>query len=339
MVSEGREATGNRKRRKTAAEIDELIIEQIQKNPSGVTFSGIQEGTKLPPSVLSKHLKMLTEDLRIEKSDEGTYRVEGMGAYRTILKLCIKEIDDFLGNSYDKGSEEKLKFALDELVGSPGKPVPMKLWLKYTGLADINDVAALLKFAEKIIQTYDNYTDKDYGIDKKYAEYSEYLYGVINFAIKSMIESFNEQTKIPKEIWRIARNIEKELFNIVYAAEREERNEGTQERPDEDSQLLREALHRVLQFMAICRYPDMWDIIESMINCSLNKKSDCDSYYSWLLNLMLNSPWLGEEYVLQMLHSNQGKLFSMAINSINYPARRDMLQKLRKYVYDNKKDA
>lgn len=332
MVLKMNEVNSIEKRRRTTADIDKLIIEKVSENPSGVTFGEIQKGTGLSPSVLTEHLKSLTEQMQIEKS-ESIYRVEGMGAYRTVLNLCIPAIDKFLENKYDK---DQVRYVLDELVGSPGKSVPPSLQSKYISLANDRDALTLLKFAEKVMGKY--YNSEKYS----YEEYTGYVFGVIQFATAILMKDHKNTVEwkdevLAKQIWKISEEIVKKAFYFVSTKE--------PEKTESNSAFIKDVklvLDRILYLMAMRKYHNMWKVVEEMIQpmnkevvVALSNKDRRRQYYGWLYSFMLNSSWLTSEYVLQVLASNQGKLFTMAMGSLKDPEKRNMIQNLRKYILEN----
>jgi DNA-binding transcriptional ArsR family regulator len=298
------EATNRKTERRSPEELDKLIIEAVSENPKGVRFNEILSRTGISPSTLSQHLARLQDDLRIEKKED-LYLVEGLGSYMTIVNICMSEIEGFLNSG--KGSKNII-FVLDEIIGSPGNPVPAGLSDQYMKLVDPGGIDTLFRMIR-------------YIRDRKPADLLDYETGLVQFATGAVIctcSAGKESEEDMKSLLRQLNSLEKEIIKSIGPEGLKDRNSRTMKLID-----------RVLYAMAHCN-SITWDVIDGMIGICEGSGNEC---FEYLYSFMVNSSLFSSELAAKVLFNNQGKLFTKALKSEN-PEEKSFLQKLRRYAID-----
>ena len=295
------EANYNQTKRRSPEELDKLIINTIAENPNGVQFKNIFEKIKISPSTLSKHLVNLRDELRIEKKGN-LYQVEGLGSYRTIINICISEIEKYLN---DRKEHTDLSFVLDELLGSPGNPVPVKLSENYMQLMDPHGIDIMFSLITHIR-------------DKTPDDLMKYEMSLVQFATGAMIKTYNAGNETMEVLWKKLHKLEAEIMTSVEPKDLHDRES-----------VKMKTLDRFLYTMAQCRQTS-WDVIDGMLGLCDKSGQECfDDLYSF----MVNSSLLSSDHAVKAVFDNQGKLFTLALNS-KKTEKRVFLQKFRRYAIE-----
>lgn len=313
-----KEAKEEKGRKRTSEELDNLVISKIEERPDGIGFNEIKESLKISPSVLARHLHELVDSLRVEKSGE-LYRIEGLGSFRTILSICMSKIVDYIDT---KKNPDELIIALNELVGAQGNPVPQNLKAKYISLIQQNEILELIELTEEIWDS------------KKLKDIEWYEFPLTLFTTASLKEWKRQHPEedINKEIWRLIISLEEKVF-LEIQNEIKDSNVEKQDITNGDNRHLTELWGLYISVMVECRYSGLWDVIEHLFD----EPNDLGSerYYTSLLRLFTSSS-LMLYYGIEVMKLNQGKLFSLAMNTQKgKESRRGFFENLRRRVLEN----
>ncbi len=317
-----KEAKEEKGRKRTSEELDNLVISKIEERPDGIGFNEIKESLKISPSVLARHLHELVDSLRVEKSGE-LYRIEGLGSFRTILSICMNKIVSYIDT---KRNPDKLIMALNELVGAPGNPVPQNLKAKYISLIQPDEILELIELTEEIWDS------------KKLKDIEWYEFPLTLFTTASLKEWKRQHPEedINKEIWRLIKSLEEKVFSEIQN-EIKNYNGEKQDITNGDNRHLTELWELYISVMVECRYSGLWDVIDHLFKEPTDLESE-RYYYMFLLQLFTSSS-LMSGYGIEVMKLNQGKLFSLAMNTQkDKESRRVFFENLRRKVLENAGD-
>ena len=125
-----------------------VILEYINNNQKGVTFSEMKQDLKIVDSTLDRNLKLLLDEGRIVKN-RAYYPVGANFAIPTFRMIMqgIEEEFKFFESKGEFKNEKKVGVLFDELFGAPGHPAPYN----YAALPEDNDILTLEKLLDSLL--------------------------------------------------------------------------------------------------------------------------------------------------------------------------------------------
>ncbi|MEM4067829.1 MAG: hypothetical protein QXV17_13315 [Candidatus Micrarchaeaceae archaeon] len=289
--------------------LKESIKQKIYENPAGIRFTDLQNqirsssGKEISPSVLSRNLNKLLNNLLIKKDPSGKYYPSGADLSKAILDRSVRELESFLQS---KSNNNRISLALDEIIGSPGHPA-LNI---YADLIEEDQLLPLIRLLEKFMDEPNSDLAKKFQVS---------LENFIKVSTKKIYEK--KKSALKNELCRLLSNLEKKAYNEQI------KNENWIKElmdPNANSTWL-----NLYQILAGIKYP-IWDVIDRIL--FKTKKLNEDYWYE-LGSLFKNK--LFDNYTIEVLYYKQGELYSKELEYANTDLdRAQLLQDIRKDVVD-----
>ncbi|MEM0136079.1 MAG: hypothetical protein QXU18_12795 [Thermoplasmatales archaeon] len=286
--------------------LKESIKEKIYENPAGIRFTDLQNqirsssGKEISPSVLSRNLNKLLNNLLIKKDPSGKYYPSGADLSKAILDRSVRELESFLQS---KSSNNGISLALDEIIGSSGHPA-LDI---YVDLIEEDQLLPLIRLLEKFMD------EPNSDLAKKFQVSLE------NFIKASTKKIYEKKSALKNELCRLLSNLEKKAYDEQIKDEN-----WIKELMDPNANSTWLNLYQILVGI---KYP-IWDVIDRIL--FKTKKLNRD-YWRELGLLFKNK--LFDNYTVEVLYYKQGELYSEELEYANTDLdRAQLLQEIRKDV-------
>lgn len=176
----------------------EAILDYLNSHPHGSTFTELSDGVRIPDSTLSRSLRYGTFHGSVVRLNKRYYPSNGdfsMPTFTSAMEVIHDTAKKMEFYNKMKPATEELKVVLAEILGVPGHPSPYHYY-NLVGETDMLDLEKILLAAIR----------GDLG------NLGQFTQSLANFIRASLLTATERNQKLNKEIVRILREIDKELF-------------------------------------------------------------------------------------------------------------------------------
>ncbi len=284
-----------------------VLLKYVNEHPEGLRFKDMREALKIPDSTLSRNIDILTKEGSIVKVGN-LYLPSGSDITLQTFRMAMSVIEEVVRQEYHEKNEkkhdenEKLKIALNEIVGKSGHPSPYQ----YYTLPSDDDLLTLIRLLK-------------YTVSGSISG-GEFEVSLSSFIARALRYRTEKGMNIKEPLVRIIREVEGNLFN-------ERKILGSMERDDDiDSTWLN-------VYESLCLLEDKWipvvlkRILDHAVNLDLEKLNK-------IKLAIRNKLWCHK--LMDTLYNMQFELFQRQLKNSSNPDVSQFYGDLRRIAIDEK---